>query len=263
MDAFFLPAEPGARFCVYHSAPRAANGILYVHPFAEEMNKSRRMAALQAARLAARGFNVLQVDLLGCGDSSGDFGEASWEAWKNDVRHALCWLRERCTGSLTLWGLRLGATLAADVARDPAPALEQLVLWHPVASGEQFMTQFLRLRLAAEMMGGGQVSVSALRAALAGGEALEIAGYELPPALARAIDALKLAEIVPAVKRACWLEVSATLAVSPASMRVIDAWTKHAISVDARAVQGEAFWSTPEITEAPALPEATEACLLP
>jgi len=33
------------------------------------MNKSRRMAALQARVFAAMGFGVLQIDLFGCGDS--------------------------------------------------------------------------------------------------------------------------------------------------------------------------------------------------
>ncbi len=67
--------------------------VVYVHPFAEEMNKSRRMAALQSRALAAAGFAVLQIDLLGCGDSSGDFGDASWDEWIDDVLLAVRWLR--------------------------------------------------------------------------------------------------------------------------------------------------------------------------
>lgn len=44
--------------------------IVYIHPFAEEMNKSRRMAALQARALTLAGFAVLQLDLIGCGDEA-------------------------------------------------------------------------------------------------------------------------------------------------------------------------------------------------
>jgi alpha/beta superfamily hydrolase len=40
------------------------------------MNKARRMAALQARALAALGYGVLLLDLHGCGDSSGDFGDS-------------------------------------------------------------------------------------------------------------------------------------------------------------------------------------------
>jgi exosortase A-associated hydrolase 2 len=85
-EPFFVAAARGERFCIFHPAAAALRGaIVYLHPFAEEMNKSRRMAALQSRLFAARGFAVLQIDLFGCGDSSGDFGEARWDIWKQDV----------------------------------------------------------------------------------------------------------------------------------------------------------------------------------
>ena len=78
-EAFFLDMEPGQRFCLFHPPAGTCRGAaLYVPPFGEEMNKSRRMAALQARALAAAGFGVLQLDLYGCGDSSGEFAEARW-----------------------------------------------------------------------------------------------------------------------------------------------------------------------------------------
>src|SRR5690606_13741874 len=135
-SVFFLPLG-GGRFCSHHSPPGrpAGRGIVYVHPFGDEMNKARRMAALQSRRLAAEGVSVLQIDLHGCGDSAGDCAEARWESWVSDVRAALEWRRERVRGPLSLWGLRLGATLACDVARDAALALDYLVLWQPVVAG--------------------------------------------------------------------------------------------------------------------------------
>ena len=104
-SAFFLPAESGRRFCVYHPSSRkgAVPGIVYAHPFCEEMNKARRMAALQSRRLAAAGYAVLQIDLFGCGDSSGDFADATWETWKQDLRIALGWLKSQAHGPLGLW----------------------------------------------------------------------------------------------------------------------------------------------------------------
>src|SRR5688500_8337577 len=118
------------------------------------MNKARRMAALQARRLAAEGFAVLQIDLLGCGDSSGDFCEARWELWRRDVQAALAWMRQRFQVPLALWGLRLGAVLACDVAQREE-TVDRLLLWQPVTNGSQFLTQFLRLRLASEMLAAG------------------------------------------------------------------------------------------------------------
>ncbi len=269
-EAFFLPAEPGERFCIYHPAAHGAaapRGIVYVHPFAEEMNKARRMAALQCRQLAAAGCAVLQVDLFGCGDSSGDFADARWEIWKKDVRAANAWLRQRVQGGTGLWGLRLGAVLAAQVACDPSLALESLLLWQPVGSGEQFLTQFLRMRLAAEMLSAGsaQTKMGELRTALHAGAPLEVAGYELNPELAAAIEGLQLADLVPRVSKAYLLEVSATASgsLSAGSQRTADAWRAKGVDVHAVSVAGEPFWSTVEITECPALLSATAQLLQP
>jgi exosortase A-associated hydrolase 2 len=267
LSAFLLPVEPANRFCIYHGSSRggSAGGIVYVHPFAEEMNKARRMAALQSRRLAAQGYAVLQMDLFGCGDSSGDFADARWGVWKNDLRVALSWLRSRVRGPLSLWGLRLGATLAADIARDAAIGVEHLVLWQPVSNGGQFLTQFLRLRLAAEMLadGAAQTGVSELRETLRRGVPLEIAGYDLHPRLAAEIEGLRLADLIPAVKRVHWLEVTAQPdpKLSPASQRALEAWRGSGLDVRAAAVTGQPFWSTIEVTECEALLAATEGSL--
>ena len=244
-SAIFLPADPGHRFCIYHPSVHDGTGpgIVFAHPFCEEMNKARRMAALQSRRLAAAGYAVLQVDLFGCGDSSGDFADARWEIWKQDLQLALGWLKSRVDGPLGLWGLRLGATLAADVARDPTMGIEQLLLWQPVSNGEQFLTQFLRLRLAAEMLAEGtaQTGVRELRETLARGVALEIGGYDLHPQLAAEIDALSLADLVPAVTRVHCLEVTATAEprISPATLRALEAWRSKGVDVRAAAVRGD------------------------
>lgn len=266
LEAFFLPAEPGERFCLAHApagTPRGA--IVYVHPFAEEMHKSRRMAALQARSLAARGWLVLQVDLCGCGDSSGDFSEARWDTWSRDVRAGLAWARTRTAGSVALWGLRLGATLACELAADAALGIERLVLWQPVTSGEQFLSQFLRLRLAAEMLDGGAATSASgeLRAQLAQGRTLEIAGYDLHPDLAAAIERVQLAALRPAARRIDWFEVAAEAAASvrPGSQRVAERWRAQGMDVRAASVAGEAFWSTIEISECPALLDATGEAL--
>lgn len=264
-NAFFLPVEPGERFCIFHPAQGRdrGRGLVYVHPFAEEMNKARRMAALQARNLAAEGFAVLQIDLLGCGDSSGDFADARWDLWIRDVSTAVEWLRQRAP-KVSLWGLRLGAVLAAEVARDPRAAIDHLLLWQPVVNGAQFMTQFLRLRLASEMLADGAASsaIDQLRAQLAGGQSLEIAGYELHPELAAAVGQLNLAAVVPKLKNVHWMEVGDDPAapLRPASRRVLDAWRAGGVAASTSMVAGEPFWSTLEIAECePLLRATTEA----
>ena len=153
-EAFFLPSAAGQRFALLYTpepATKQRGAVVYVHPFGEELNKSRRMAALQARAMASAGYSVLQIDLLGCGDSTGDFGDATWEAWLADVRLACAWLQERTAAPLWLWGLRSGCLLVNEAAqRMPTPV--KLLLWQPVLSGKQFLQQFLRLKVAAEML---------------------------------------------------------------------------------------------------------------
>lgn len=257
---FFLPASPGARFCLYH-APRgvARHAVVFVHAFAEEMNKSRRMVALQARALSLLGVAVLTIDLYGCGDSDGDFGDARWDIWKDDLAAAVRWLKSEVDAPVSLWGQRLGALLALDFAGDSGERFDRFVLWQPVASGETFMTQFLRLKVAAEMLAGGQTGTSKLRARLAGGEPLEVAGYSLAPELVAAIDRQKLAPLARPGNRIHWLEVvsEAGRELTPVAARIVEAWRAVGAEVDVACVPGESFWTTQEITECPALVAAT------
>jgi len=234
--------------------------LLYLHPFAEEMHKSRRMAALQARAFATAGFAVLQIDLTGCGDSDGDFANATWSRWCDDAAMAVSWMQTRNNQPVMGWGLRLGASLAVDVQRR-LHLFSRLILWQPVISGDIFLNQFLRLKLASDMLAAVESPISAksLRAALAAGNIVEIAGYRLTPQLADELTVLKLIEPVPMCS-VDWLEVtsdSGTL--SPASQRVIDAWQDAGNVVRSRTVTGDPFWVTQEISECPDLLSATLA----
>jgi len=259
IDPFFLDSPCGPLFglCLSPTKRDPLGGILYIHPFAEEMHKSRRMAALQSRAFAEAGYAVLQLDLTGCGDSAGDFGDAHWEAWKDDIRLAHAWLEKQDIGPITLWGLRTGASLAAEMASELA-GISRLILWQPVINGELFLNQFLRIKLASEMLSDGQAQsgTKTLRARLEAGEAVEVGGYRLAPAMARALSAWKLADHIPACPTQ-WFEIGAGNELAPASQRVAAAWTAAGVHLAARPVEGEPFWATQEITECPGLLEAT------
>ena len=264
-EAFYLPASPGRRFCLFHPASDArarCGALVYVHPFAEEMNKSRRMAALQAKAMTAAGYSVLQIDLHGCGDSSGDFGDATWESWIADVMLACAWLEERSAVAPWLWGLRSGCLLAGEAAaRSAAPS--RLLLWQPVVSGKQFLQQFLRLRLAGEMLEGkSKGQMDALREQLARGESLEIAGYSLSPGLVSGLERCELSP-APHAERIEWIELSgkADASLSPLASARIAAWRSEGRQVRGHRVCGPAFWQTVEISEVPELIPATITAL--
>lgn len=263
-EPLFLDTPEGARFGLYHPPHGAARGaLLYLHPFAEEMNKSRRMAALAARRLAARGVGVLQLDLHGCGDSAGEFHEARWDGWLADVKAGLAWLQARLGVVPGLWGLRLGALLALDHAAQAEQAPARLLLWQPVLSGAQHLNQFLRLRVAGAMLQDGAASggTAALRTRLQAGEVLEIGGYELHPTLALALDGVDAARLAAPRCRVDWFEMvpEAGRTPPPAATHLLDAWRAGGSDAHLTALPGPAFWTTQEIAEAPALLDASAA----
>jgi exosortase A-associated hydrolase 2 len=264
-EPFFLKAGSGERFCLYYApdAGSACRGaFIYVHPFGEEMNKSRRMAALQARSLASAGFGVLQIDLSGCGDSSGEFSDARWEIWKDDLATAKNWLENTARAPVSLWGLRLGALLALDFAMDSTNAVDQIVLWQPVISGETFLTQFLRMRLASEMLGGTEAKTTGtqgMRNAMAAGQSLEVAGYELAPALAAKIDSMNAVNLAVTGTPVHWFELvpEAGRPLPPPAARAASAWEQRGVDLHVHLVPGTQFWMSQEITECPALIAAT------
>lgn len=278
-QAFFLETRGrGRRFALLHhaqagdgqTAPRGA--VLQAHAFGEEMNKSRRMAALQARALARLGFSVLQLDLAGCGDSEHEWIDIGWQDWVEDLVEAAGWLAERTDGPLWLWGQRVGALLAAAAA----PRLDRpvdLLFWQPVLQGRQAAQQFLRLKGAAAIGdGGAKAAMTALRAQLDAGQAVEVAGYLLPPALLRGLESATLdppgttTNTLAPTGRVVWLEVAAREPpeLLPASLPAIERWRAAGWPVQAQAVRGPAFWQTTEIEDAPALVDACcEALALP
>lgn len=264
MEAFFLPLGAGRRFALLHRPPagqRSYGTVLHVHPFAEEMNKSRRAAALAARALATSGWTVLQIDLDGCGDSTGDFGDATWDGWVADVLASAEWLRRGFDGRHWLWGVRAGALLCAAAVNLPPPM--GLLLWQPVHSGRQHLNQFLRLKLANEMIGAtARTGTQALRAQLERGEHVEVAGYRLGPALAEGLARAEL-DLPRIYDRAVWLEVSSAAepALAPGSRSHLAKARERGVAVEAACVQGEPFWQTQEISECQPLVDATVAIL--
>lgn len=261
MEAFFQATATGQRLYLYHppAVGPIRGAVLYLHPWAEEMNKSRRMAAMQSRALAVANYAVLQVDLHGCGDSSGEFADASWKDWIDDAVMAAHWLQQRHRNTpLWLWGLRAGTLLAAQTAGQLSDACN-LLLWQPTPSGKALLQQFLRVKAAAQMQHGDAKSALAeLRRDLDEGRTVDVAGYAMSAALARGLEQATL-QLPRSVAQVIWLEVSTRPGASllPASTILVDSWRANGHGVAAHTVQGPTFWQTQEIEDAPALIEST------
>jgi exosortase A-associated hydrolase 2 len=239
--------------------------VLIVPPFAEEMNKSRRIATDFARAAASRGLAALSVDLYGTGDSDGEFEEGTWDGWKADLRGAIAWAAHEGCKVTTLLGIRLGCALAAEVARDSDLGIECSVFWQPVLDGSRMFDQFLRLRVAAAMMEHDRKESTAdLRAKLRAGESLEIAGYFVSAELAAQLDGVHLAESMgPHLGALQWFEVVRSADSPPPvpAVKAVDAARAQGLNVHLHTVPGEPFWSSTEIVTNSALVEQSAALL--
>lgn len=285
------PTASGTRLYIHHPCGRTPprGCVVHVPAFGEEMNKSRRMAALQARALAEAGFEVLLFDLKGCGDSAGNLEDATWADWIEDVVQAATWLRQRSPHApLWLWGLRSGTLLACEALRAHAERIGpcHLLWWQPVIQGRVHLQQFLRLEAAAALARGtseGQTGVERLkpRHRLAQGQRVEIAGYTLTPALAQGLEGASLtpapaAPAAPAApsapappagfegSRLVWIEVDGQEPTTPhrEAPPALQTWREQGWNVEAHTVAGPPFWHTTEIEDVPALLECSLQALL-
>jgi len=257
----FIPGQAGALFALYYPPPtgeKAKNAILHIPAFAEEMNKSRHMVAMQAREFAKSGYPVLVFDLFGTGDSEGAFSDATWEIWKNDINTVCQWLIEQGILTINLWGLRSGALLAMDFIVDAKIKFDKLLCWQPVLNGEMFVMQFLRLRVAAAIMDKSlpPEKTTDLKHQLLAGKVVEVAGYTLNPDLInplmnlfadninlKDIDQINIFELVSSYEKG----------ISPGNNKLIEDLQRIGKVVSVNVVIGSPFWSTQEIVEVPDL----------
>jgi len=262
-DVFFLHSNMGGLFSIYYYPIKTISkkgDILYIHPFADEMNKSRRMAALQANSFAQNGFGVLQIDLFGCGDSSGEFCEATWSVWKENISDAIQWIHNKCDSRISLWGLRLGVLLIMDWIKDSIIPIQNLIFWQPVFDGKLAIKKFYRLGSASKMFGKDGNSIREIRQKQSRMESIEIGGYAINSELLRAIEDVKINDYCPSPSsRVVWREISLTTPtdLNLASKKKIEFFRINGCQVNADSINGNFFWNTVEISTVPELIAST------
>ena len=142
-EPFFIEQKERRLFAVYHpstSGTDTRGGVVFFAPFAEELNRTRKMATLLGEALSAHGYGTLIFDYSCTGDSNGVFERASWNTWIDDGTAAIAWLAAKLQKPITPVGLRLGAALALlSGAKTPEP-IRGTVLWQPVTNGSIMLT---------------------------------------------------------------------------------------------------------------------------
>lgn len=254
LNAAFRDFGVGERFCVdWQPIDRARGAFLLLPPFGEELNKSRRAMACAARDFSTNGWFVRLVDAFGTGDSPGDFAAATWAKWVADYRAAASDLARETGLKVSYWGIRIGALVAQDVAAPDS----MLLLWQPVLSGEQQLTQLLRLRVTQESFSGSNPALTTkqFRSMLEKGEPLEIGGYELNPSLVLPMAERKIEAFGAWKGEICWLDTSPEprRELPPATGRALESLKERGVAVEYDHVVGQPFWATVEIETADGL----------
>lgn len=141
MQAQFFGESARPLFGLRHEAMGQARrtAVLICPSFGLEALRTHRGLKQLATALAARGFEVLRFDYSGTGDSAGEGQDSRLEHWLQDIATAAQELRDSSGRErISLFGLRLGALLAAEAVQKRLVRAESLVTFDAPASGEAF-----------------------------------------------------------------------------------------------------------------------------
>lgn len=236
--------------------------VLVVPPFAEEMNKARRLVADTAEQLVAGGTAVLQPDFFGTGDSDGEFREATLDRWLADLGATCQWSAQQGFAVSAALAVRLGcAIVSRAVTEQVLPHVDRSVFWQPVLDGNKFLKQFLRLRVAASMMAEDRKeSVREIRSRISDGETVEVAGYPLTDRMCAGLEELVVERMPAELGDVTWIELTSddvTLATPPTTPSILDSYRMRGGGASIRRLQGAPFWTSIETVRNPDLANAT------
>jgi exosortase A-associated hydrolase 2 len=241
----FASGEHVLRGVVHRPAQdRPSIGAVFVHPFAEEKKCSHRVFVEMARAAAAQGCVVLRFDFRGCGDSSGAFEEADVAGWRADLEAAFAYAKEQLgVKRLGLLGLRLGASLAAELAEGELD-LAFLVLWEPVTEGERYLALTMRRSMMRKRMtaheGGGELGEPEGQDDEETGD-VDFDGYLVSPETQEQIAEIDLlAEPKAYPGPTLILNLSGRSKVAPAFEKLASLY----VSGEAQSVRQEPIWST-------------------
>lgn len=146
-DAFFFREFASPLYGCLHSPKDKVPhcGVLICYPFEAEYLRAHRCFVQLADRLAKTGMSVLRFDYTATGDSMGEDGSGTIKQWSMDICDAARELRRRSEVSqIAIVGLRLGATLAANMALQLDA--KAFVLWNPIINGHYYHDELLYLQ---------------------------------------------------------------------------------------------------------------------
>jgi hypothetical protein len=167
-------------YTVLHGVADPVARVLLVGPFASERHHSYIPWVGWARYLAARRIECLRYDYRGIGESTGAFGDMSFESWAEDVRLLAGWLKRRSPDMpVMLHGLEMGSVLAGRAFE--AGVSDALLLWTAPLNANQVLRATLLRRLVVDQAfkyGAERKPLSDYVRQLERGDLLEVDGYE-------------------------------------------------------------------------------------
>jgi pimeloyl-ACP methyl ester carboxylesterase len=244
-SAFYLESRPQPIFSWLHRPERGitAHGVILCPPVGHEQVHSHRGLRHLADALARAGYPTLRLDYHGTGDSAGSDTDADLCATRiANIQDAHRWMtRSLGCSRITLVGLRLGALLAAEAAKN-CP-VDGLVLWAPVGKGRSYVREMKALALttsALPTLAGAHQSITE--------EDLEPAGFVLTAETARNLSQLDLAQARPQCRRVLILERDDV----PSDLRLLETLQSLAVPTQQIRVPGyTALMAEPHHTQVP------------
>ncbi len=221
-NAFYLNSGGEALFAWLHQPENACSsghGVLICPPIGYEQIDSHRSLRHLADDVARAGLCVLRFDFHGTGDSAGtDENSDRVATWLANIHDAISWMEnELGCEQITLFGLRLGATLAVQVAADHA--VENLLLWAPVTKGRLFVSEMKML---------GRMVVNKPPSLPEAPDNIEAAGFVLTKQTVADLSKLDLLAIQPKCRRAL---IVAREDLAP-DTRLVDHWLARGIQAE-------------------------------
>jgi alpha/beta superfamily hydrolase len=237
VEPYFFGPSGRELFGAYHAPegnPGDRHGVVICYPFGHEYVNSLRGCRQLATRFSRAGFAALRFDYLGTGDSARRGEDVTLGDWVDDIEHAIADIRRHGRlRSLTLIGIRLGASLAALVGSRRSD-VDRVVMWEPVTAGKDHVAE-LRARHAGFLASEAEAGRS--QAEFDTGE--EIMGFALPNAFANEMAAIDLGVLPkPPAPHVLVIDDGTSQPVTDLTRRLEDLGAR----VERRALSGQKIW---------------------
>lgn len=235
------------------------HAIIFLPPFAEEINKTRHLLSNAMHQLSAAGISCFMLDNYGTGDSEGDLDIATVAIWRKDLQQLLQQLQQQGFSKASFIAIRFGALQLFDLLNSSLMPLKlvQIVLWQPFFEVTKFWQQFSRIKIAEAMARGERLSQKELEQQLHNGNTIEIAGYPISPAFYQSL--LQMQTQLPTELNTLplsWFETSQldNIALPVQKMRVT---LQQGSKLCFKQLKADPYWQTNELASADELIKLT------